>query len=316
MPPQTTEEKITALGNKVGEHASKLTKLEQGVGDISGQLLTIRNDLAWHWKIGAGIVLLFIGAFGWLLSSYIPGKLNDTVPADFKERFGKLEQNVGDMKEQFNRLTPNSLKQLIAPNQTPSALTANLKEASAVVDAALRVQLPSNPALLKPLRQQVGNIVAESSSNKQLHTAAMALAVRLDGYGNASDYLLTGSQPITTPDPNGYLVEKPSFIISGGTIACSRGPVAHFMGWHTPQQAAGIVVVDLHVEKCSQVLSGPQWINVTFDGATLEYNGGPLKLAGVIFKNCTFKFGNDPDSDQALASITASHNEPVSLLIQ
>lgn len=314
------EVRIHAIEEKIDRQDKKIDTLDEKLTGITNQVPTIQSDLGWHSKIGWGIAGVYAAIFGgvlfWLLVFHIPDKIRDAVPDDFKEKFGRLEQNVADIKEQFNRLTPNSLKQLIAPNQTPYALTANLREASAVVDTALRVQLPSDPALLAPIRAEVRRILEKSTSDKKLHLAATSLAVRLDGYQVASKSMLQGIKPITeAPLPEYKLPKQTAFFASFG-VRCTKGSIAHAFGWDSPQEVAGIVFFDVGIYRCSQKLSGPQWINVMFDGATLEYNGGPLKLAGTTFKDCVFKFGDDPDSRRALAAVTAARNEPVNLLIE
>ena len=62
-------------------------------------------------------------------------------------------------------------------------------------------------------------------------------------------------------------------------------------------------------------MDGVRWINGEFRGSTVEYRGGALYLAGVKFVDCTYKFGDDPKSKQALAAIIASKDEPVNLLL-
>ena len=98
---------------------------------------------------------IFGVVLGWLLLSYIPEKINDKttaidnrIPTDFNERFGKMEANLQNMQDRLNRLTPASLNDLIPSANTgisPAMLTTRLRKASGVIDVALTTHMAAAP---------------------------------------------------------------------------------------------------------------------------------------------------------------------------
>lgn len=290
--------------------------------DLSGEIREIKTHLKWHRNIGWGIAsiyaLVFAIVIGWVLTGYLPDKLNDTVPANFKERFGALEQNVKNIQDQVGRLTPSSLSQIIPSPRTattvPSKVTSDLREANRVIDAAFRTQLPSNPQLLAPLRARLDDIAAERPNDPQIQKAVMSTAAYLNGHEILSKSLLEGNRPVTAVQP-GFTPPRQPSVLASFTMVCTH-PAAHFVAATPPETASNVVLFDLRVKTCSQRLDYFKWVSVQFDGATLEYSGGPLSLAEVRFHNCKFEFGSDERSRSALSAIQAADDRTVNFLIQ
>ncbi len=71
------------------------------------------------------------------------------------------------------------------------------------------------------------------------------------------------------------------------------------------------------IRNSGQDLSGIYWIHTTFENSEIRYAGGPLYLADVTFKNCTFKFGDDPRSQEVKAALLGitKRNKPASMLL-
>ncbi len=306
----TPDEKIETLKQRVGSAETRLT-------EISASLVEIKNDLKWHWIVGGIVSTAFVGAFLWSITFYIPDKVNDKIPTDFSERFGKMEANLQSMQDRLNRLTPASLNDLIpSANATmsPAMVTTRLRQASGVIDVAFRTRIPATPDSLAPIRTRVLDIRNRYKGNSGIREAADSLDVRLSAYENASKQFLRGIAPITVPSDVPKTIPKEAGGIMGLNMDCTY-PTAHFLGLAQPSSAANEYIIDSRINTCAQGLDGPKWINDTFNGSIIEYSGGPLYLADVSFKNCTFKFGTDPNSREALSVISASKGASVSLLI-
>ena len=321
------EDKDANLRQRVGTVETKLT-------GISGALIEIKSDLKWLRRVGWAIVGAFVAAFMWTLTFYIPDKITDKVatidnkiPTNFSERFAKMETNLQNMQDRLNRLTPAALNDLIpSPNSvmSPAMVTARLRKASRVVDVALKTEIPAAPESLAPLLRRVDDIRQRYSGNSQIRVAADSIGVRLAGYELVSRKILTGLPMNTPPETSQNDQSKgiPMFRLKtadyssftgGGTFSCSDRNL-RFVEF-TQTDPATVLFMGIHIKTCAQRLDGPRWINVNFSGSDIEYNGGPLYLADVKFENCKFNFGSDPNSKAALATIIASKEAPVSLLI-
>jgi hypothetical protein len=256
--------------------------------------------------------------------SYIPEKINDKttaidnrIPTDFNERFGKMEANLQNMQDRLNRLTPASLNDLIPSANTgisPAMLTTRLRKASGVIDVALTTHMAAAPDSLTPLMLRLRDIRSRYKGNPQVLAAANSTDVRLSAYENASKEILKGIPPITNPSEVPKSTSGRARGIMNLNMTCEY-PTAHFLG--VPQESATVneYIFNVHVKTCAQKLDGPRWIKTDFNGSVIEYEGGPLYLADVSFTNCTFKFGSDPKSRAALSAIEAGKGNPVSLLI-
>lgn len=284
---------------------------------LQAEVRSSKETLGWHKGIGWTLAGIFAAAFIWLLTFYIPDKFNDKLPSDFKERFAKLEQNIANVQDRLNRLTPSTLNELIPSSDTKiskQALTAQLRKASDVIDVALKTQLPAEPQLLSPLQKRASNLLAKYNRDPALRSVISSTDVRLSAYEEASKRMLAGLKPISEAVSNlSPETLSQSSYIGGFTMSCTH-PTAHFLGV-PPGRGENVIVFDMQVYTCAQKLDGPRWINNQFVGSKIEYNGGPLYLADVTFENCRFDFGTDSRSKMALSIISASNGTPVSLLI-
>lgn len=305
------DRRLGSTEGRLEDHRKRIEKTDDRFIEISNTLTGIRDDLTWHWRIGVLVALAFVGVLGWLLTFYIPNQISNKIPDDLKERFGKLEQNVTNVQDRVNRLTPATLNDLIpTPNApaNPKNIADRLRQASHVIDVALRTAIPAAPESLEPLRVRVADILKTYKDNPQVRTAALSTDVRLDGYQLASTRLLGGLSPRSNPSQELSDVNSFSYLMNF-TMNCTQ-PVAHFLVAYVP-----VVVLNVAVNTCAQKLDGPRWINDQFMNSSVEYGGGPLYLADVRFVNCTFKFGDDAKSKLALAAIRSSNGTLVNLLI-
>jgi hypothetical protein len=317
--------------DKTESFRQRINTVETQARGISDSLIEIKSDLKWHRRIGWTIVCIFASAFVWMLTFYIPGKIDDKiktidqrVPTDFSERFGKMEANIQEMQERLNRITPASLNELIpspSSNISEAVLTSKLRQASGVIDVAMKSLIPAAPGSLNPLLIRVSDIRNRYRGNSNVREAADAVDVRLYGYEANSKQLLKGINPVGTSSLMSGIPSEGS-TLANFTMNCANttGEFLFTENASRPSQSTAnspenIVVFDVKVNACSQDLQGPRWINDTFNGSYIRYRGGPLSLAGVTFKNCIFAFGDDPESQEARTIIEASKGAPVSLFI-
>lgn len=315
-PNPSPDARMAVIEDRLDRLEKKRDQSDEKSDEISKQLAEIKGDLKWLRIIGGAIVAAYTGIFLWFIFSYIPEKLTDRIPSVLREKLTKLEANVSILQDQIKRLTPSSLKQLIPePDRVTDVniALANLRKASTLIDVALTTEIPADPKLLSPLRSQTEDFLNKNSANPELRKAAAATTVRLEGYEIASDQLLSGLKPQTQPPSNPANV-GPSVYFAGFSLNCTN-PVADFLGIYPPYKPEQVLVFNVRVDTCGQKIDGIKWIEDTFTGSRIEYHGGSLRLAGVRFINCNFKFGNDPKSIMALAEIKGHGDSPVDLFI-
>jgi hypothetical protein len=314
------------INDKVENLRQRVGGMDAELGTISRSQQGIKSELQWHGKVGWGIAaayaVVFSGVLLWLLQAYIPDKINDKIPNNFNERFGKLEANVENMQERLYHLTPTSLNDLISPtnaNASEAVVTKKLRQASGVIDIALKAQIPAAPGSLAPLMMRVNEIRSRFRGNSQVRAAADSTEVRLSGYESASKQMLSGVDPTEQAPKSWNSIPSVGLTMSGGPTFSCTNPTIRLFSFDEPLPSAvahkNIVVNNVHINRCTQKLDGPSWISDDFKGSTIEYYGGPLNLADVTFENCSFRFGSDANSKAAIAAITASKGRPVSILI-
>jgi len=312
---------LTALEQKIKDIEKTTKSLERKTANSESQTNTaitkLVSDQKWHAKIGWAVIVLFAGAFSWLLTFYIPGKINDNIPTDFKERFGKIENGLATLQDQLNHLTPSTLNRLIPSSDTnidPKLLAQQLQQASGIIDVALTSHIPAADSSIFPLRARLGEIRKKYGANSPVTSVATSADVRLDAYQLVSSKILNGEfKPITNAG-DAHAGQNDQSILMNFGIICNPQLDQSFLKID-PGLENNVVVFRVRVNGCKQKMKGPRWIDTSFKDATLEYNGGPLYFADVTFTNCTFKFGSDPDSVVALSAIKSSGDKPVNLLI-
>ncbi len=314
----TPEQRLSSLEAKAENTKEQLSKLETNAGELSKAVIEIRNDLKWHRFIGWGIAAVYAAIFTWFLNSYLPDKFNDRLPANFKEEWGSLKQNITVIQDRLNRLTPATLNDLIPPptgSTKAKTVATQLRKASQVIDVALKSQIPGDPDLLSPLRWRVADIAQRYKNDSEVRLAASATEVRLEGYVIASRKLLEGLKPQTVaPSDTETSIGLRSYFMDF-TMVC-KYPEAYFIKAESLARAETAAIVDVTVVACQQKLEGFKWLNVQFKNNTVSYHGGPLYLADVTFQNSHFDFGNDVESQEVLSAIIARHGKPVSLLVE
>jgi hypothetical protein len=75
---------------------------------------------------------------------------------------------------------------------------------------------------------------------------------------------------------------NPNVLIDGGNLKNAGTAIDVGTG--------SAVVAETTIVNSGQTLDRIYWIRTIFENARIRYNGGPLFLAGVTFKNCRFDF--------------------------
>lgn len=317
MSGMTPEQRLSSLESRTDNAKEQISKLEATTTEIKTAIAELRNDLKWHRFVGWGIAVVYASIFVWFVNSYLPDKFNDKLPANFREDWGRLQQNVGNIQTRLNHLTPSAIDNLLPlPDGTtpPLKVVSRLQKASQVINTSLSAQIPGDPEALGALKGRINDLVDEYKAHPEVGHEAISTEVRLAAYQVASSHLLEGLKPATAFDPSLQSVKTEAYYMH--FVMTCKYPTAGFLNVVNPATRPSVVVFDVHVETCRQEIQGVRWLDDRFTGSTIEYSGGPLYLAGVIFTNCRLRFGSDPQSKRALAAIMASNGRPVNLLIE
>lgn len=156
------------------------------------------------------------------------------------------------------------------------------------------------PGIPKDIKQQAREI-ASALVNVKMPEDVVSEGVSALVHVAAYDYF-TQEFPSHPPD---LIINR--FHLSGGALEAIR--VRH--------PGMRLIADEGEIMNLTQDLSGVYWIHTTFENSVIVYNGGPLYLADVTFKNCTFDFGNDSQSREVKAALlgTVRRNRPSTLLL-
>lgn len=282
----------------------------QNQTDVLPRLSRLEERLEWHQRVGWGIVTIFGVVLVWLLTIYLPGQFQDKLPDNFRERFGRMEENVQNLSDAMNRLTPSALQRLLVPPPSGKLSADALQRADKIVDTAFEIQLPGNPRMIAPLRASIREAIQQERIPPAARSVATGTLVRLGAYEDFSRTYVHGLPVASTP---AEVNETPRSMIASLTLHCVH-PAATAIGGN-PGALGNLVVYDLSITGCVQSLERVHWINTAFVNATIKYHGGRLALAGVRFKNCRLDFGTDKDSERLKTEIEKSGGRPMNALI-
>lgn len=303
------------------------------------EVATLKSDVKWIKQIGgaigSAIFLLVIGALGYLVQFEIPRQTREVsntisaqLPNNFGERFSKLEQKVDDLQTRYGALTPSSLQTLIpTPGQKLAAneLRARLQRANGVIAAAYDLDLPGDPPWLSRLRERLDLIQTEYSGTPTVVPAVMSTQAYLSSYSLFSTGAYGTNFSLHKPnssategiDVNQTDVQRSNGVgsISNLTLRCMYPTAGGIAG--EISAISNFLVFQVRIQNCQQRQLGYfTWIRTEFDHATVMYHGGPLTLVHSSFKDCTFEFGEDPNSQEALAIIGKSAGKPVDIYLR
>lgn len=233
-----------------------------------------------------------------------------------EDRLSNIETEIESLRSDYGSRIPAALRRLIpsSPRGIGEELLAdNLRKAGTILDAAFQTRTPSDPDALQPIRAALQTLRSELEQENEVRAAATADLVRLDGYNQLSAGIAEGRYPSAGSVPQPFSPSQFSGLMNF-TINCEY-KTARFLEVKPAEFADRVFIFGVTVNRCQQALDNLIWINTEFNSATVRYHGGPLRLANVRFKNCSFDFGSDPNSIFALDMIRRSKGRAVSLLI-
>lgn len=240
-----------------------------------------------------------------------------TFRAQTKDTLTTIQRDIASIQSQLGRRVPIALKRLIFPppeGVEGANLIGNLRQAGAVIDAAFQIQLPCAPEQLGPIRDTLETLRSQPKQSADVRTVATSVLIQLDGYTQFSKGVESEKYPVVQQPVGPFLPPQSSGFL-GFTMYCTH-PTARFLHVESSELADRVYVVDVSVIGCQQDLDHVIWIRTHFKDATVRYHGGPLRLADATFDNCTFDFGNEPQSQRALNILRKLDGRPAVLLIE
>jgi hypothetical protein len=210
-------------------------------------------------------------------------------------------------------------------------------------------KIPASPDLVEKVRSNLEETLRSvNPSHEDVRRSGVAAFIALLAYARANNVLISVNVP-TVLLPHG---ETGNYMISqvplnngaiwwqgsgqGSTIFAMPNPssepvfpvfhsrvffnAVNFNGFGLRRAFIGtdnesqVVVTNAIIEGATQKLDSIAWLNVKFKDSPIIYSGGPLYLGDVTFENCQFQFGNDAESQKALAQIRAAGNQPVTIV--
>jgi hypothetical protein len=269
-----------------------------------------------------GVLTVIWVALHYIISNEIRTALDEPKQqiTEMKKDVAQLQEDTKSIKIQLGNITPSSLNNLVVPPGTKISetdLTAQLRRASGLIDFALQARFPASPDAISPLLHRASLLRIAYKANPRILSEIDSTSVRLSGYAVASGQMLKGQSLATVKPEVGAVIPPSGWTLANFTADCDAPP-GNFINFDTDTNPRRLLVVanDIHIIRCKQSLDGAKWIKDDFNGSLIRYRGGPLFLADVSFKNCTFDFGDDLRSQTALAAIKDSDGKPMSIVIE
>lgn len=281
-----------------------------------------RNKSGVHWAIWIPAVIVILGAvwgvLRYTISSEVAKQLaqpNQDI-AVIKQELQDVQGRVTYVENRMDNLTPSTLDRLIPkPSPTTSAmeLTEDFRKASDVIDVAMRAKIPASVNSLNALLANVDSAQNIYKNDAALRTASTRVSIRLSAYQDFSAQVKNGVDPISKPGVPPRQLSLGTTLM-GFTFNC-KYPTAHFLNFEnlTEEFIERSLIFDVAVDGCAQILDGPKWIDTSFNGATVEYKGGPLQMTDVTFTNCKFNFAKNANGMAALNLISKNQGKPVTI---
>jgi|SRR5580692_11656 hypothetical protein len=226
-------------------------------------------------------------------------------------------------------------------------LTARFKNIESIANASIRYKIPANPRIVEKVEKTLQQTL-KSANTDEAQRSGVAAFVALVAYARYNELLVVTRLPtILVPhgETGNYLISKvplqggavwwqgssegstvipvpssasdPVFPVSRSKVVFNEinfagfGPKRPFIA--TDNQSE-VVVMNATISEARQKLDSIVWLRIVFQSSVIIYNGGPLYLGDVSFRDCDFQFGNDPESQKVLAQIKQAEDKPVTLV--
>ena len=260
-------------------------------GNYEGDIASLRSHVKWiFWLIGV-LMTLIAAVIMW----YIPRESESAAKlavAPLSERVATLDTKLTDIEGRLDRIQ-NALAGRGAVDA--AALHQQFDKVKAEVESALAAKKPGKPADIREVKDGIASALVNVRMPADVQEQGVSALVHVAAY----DYF-TQAFPSHSAD-----LIMHNFHIVGGGIAIQVGP------------GSSAIADGGRIVNSGQDLAGIYWIRTTFENSEIRYSGGPLYLADVTFKDCTFKFGNDPRSREVKAALlgVTKRNKPVTMLL-
>jgi hypothetical protein len=254
-----------------------------GLKEIEVEVGKIGERLGWHWKVGAGIAVVFSGLFVWLVNWYLPKELDN----QRKQISAEIKLAIGEV------LAPALQKLVLPADKIPTALVnelqAHFQTATSTADNFISAGVPVNPSALVPLQRFIRtSLETRTTLPKAVRTEGLSAYIFVRGYSLFSQ---------------NWQEQEPYSIIHVTIAGFGKAIVVG-------ESARNKVVVynSKIMNNGSQELDWAEWIKTDFEGTKIVYHGGDVYLADVTFKNCTFDFGEDAASQALFRKLQESQS--------
>lgn len=266
------------------------------VQQVEKDIVEIRETLRWHGIIGSGAITVFAAIAIGFITWYLP-----------KELGAQKADILQGMALEIGKIPVSTLNKLLLPNDKlttapASELSTRFQQIKSVTDVGINGKLIAAPESLARVHTFLTtSLTIRHDLPPEIRNEGVAALVNVSGYSAVSQNILDNHS---------------KFIIEDLSLADETG------GWPTTEMLAGrpsdlkfVVVRNVLFQKARQDISNITWLGDTFDHSVVVYNGGSLRLADAIFKDCTFVFGDDPTSQAVKKLLEESQGKPVSILI-
>lgn len=188
---------------------------------------------------------------------------------------------------EFGALILSDARKAAEKGDIPEALTF-LRLANDGFQRAQAHKTTAPPEFFATATRTLSNIPSEADVlQSQIHDVRIALANYSSALRSVPNLKIHHGTPIRSP----LLIAHLTFDLTHGD-----GLIVNL---YPPEQLA-VKVFDENVVKGFQQLDGIRWVDVTFVGTQIRYNGGPVELTNVRFVDCTFISPPNPNAAQFL----------------
>jgi hypothetical protein len=260
----------------------------------------IKERLGWHRGVGWGIATAFVAVLGWLITMQLPNELkttSDNTKSAIAVDIARLEGKINNLTSlQTGAPVASALEKVFPAYEknaalNPSVLVQRFKQAQNVVEIGFANSAPANPVQIGLVKLKIQSALDSHSLSPSLRDSGVTALVYVDAYGTFSrEAIRGGRRPLIS-----------ELTWDGAPIPSSEKQVE--------------IVYDVNLENTVQDITYINWVNVGFKNVVVKYNGGPLYLGNVTFKDCTFEFGNDNVSQALLRKLKAVGDHPASVLM-
>jgi len=253
-----------------------LTDDEEDMPISEARVATIEERLNWTIRIGWGAVTVFVGAFIWLLTFYIPLQETNTqtaIKADTASQLEPIKLQLATITGLLQLKETKSVSEAVRIGVDFSQPKYALAAVKAIAEQAQADGIRSSPLVLVSLNDKISET---AHSQPDLLSAAWSARMALVDYRSSLNFQTTVQVPHT-------LVKPPLF--PGMT------------------SVTGSVIDNSHI-----TLDGKYWGDVIFSDSQIDYDGGPLVLQNVKFIRCRFHFKYNDKAEKFAGMVLAQNS--------